>query len=76
MKMLPTGICSAPIHQHKARMIHVMVGLPSLTMRATSMSCLMDNFLAPQYISVKHLTFIDTAHFNILSNEGLRQFNT
>lgn len=74
--MLFTGICSAPINQLKAQMIHVMAGLPSLTMHATSMSCLMDDFLAPQYISVNHLTFTDTAHFNILSNEGLHQFNT
>lgn len=67
--MLFTAICAALIDQH------VMVGLPSLTMYAASMSCLMDNFLAPQYISLMHLTFIDMAHFNIVSNEGLHQFN-
>lgn len=74
--MLFTGVCVAPIHHHRAQIIHVMAGLPSSTMHATSMSCLMDSFLAPQYISVKHLTFIDTAQFNILSNEGIHQFNT
>lgn len=71
-----TGSWAAPIHHHRVQMIHVMAGLPSLTMHATSMSRLMDNFLAPQYISVKHSTFTNTAHLNILSNEGLHQFNT
>lgn len=71
-----TGSWAAPIHHHRVQMIHVMAGLPSLTMHATSMSHLMDNFLAPQYISVRHLTFTNTAHLNILSNEGLHQFNT
>lgn len=51
-------------------------GLPLLTMRVTSVACVMDNFLAPHYISLEHLTFIDTAHFNIPSNEGLHKFNT
>lgn len=45
-------------------------------MHATSMSCLMDNFLAPRYISGKHLTFIDTDQFDIPSTGGLHQFNT
>ena len=67
---------NVPIHHHAAQMMNVMAALPSLTMRATSMSCLMDDFLASQYISVKHLTFRDTNHFNILNNEGLHQFNT
>lgn len=68
---------AAPIHQHThSSVIHVIAGLPSLTMHATSMSCLMDNFLAHECISLKHLTFIDTVHFNILSNEGLHLFNT
>lgn len=71
-----TGSWAAPIHHHRVQMIHVMAGLPSLTMHATFMSRLMDNFLAPQYISVKHLTFTNTEHLNILSNEGLHQFNT
>lgn len=74
--MLFTGIWEPSIHQHEAQMIHVTAGLPSLTMHATFMSCLMDDFLAPQYISVKHLTFTKTPHFNILSIEGLHQFNT
>lgn len=74
--MLSTGICAALIHHYKAQKIHGIAGQPSLTMHDTSMSWLMDNFLAPQYISVKHLTFIDMAHYNILSNEGLHQFNT
>lgn len=45
-------------------------------MHATSMSRLMDNFLAPRYISGKHLTFIDTNLFDIPSTGGLHQFNT
>lgn len=76
IEMLSTEIGAAPIHHHRAWIMYVLASPPSSTMHATSMSCLMDNFLAPQYISVKHLTFIDTAQFNILSNEGPHQFKT
>lgn len=52
------------VHLYKERRWHMMGWLPSLTMHDTSMSPLMDNFLAPENILWRHLTFIDTAHFN------------
>lgn len=48
---------------------------PSLIIHDTSTSCVMDNVLVPQYISVKHLTFINTVQFSILSNKRLRKLN-
>lgn len=65
------NLCSS---HPSSQSMYVLASSPSSTMHATSMSCLMDNFLAPQYISVKHLTFINTDQFNILCNEGPHQF--
>lgn len=48
---------------------------PSLIIHDTSTSCVMDNVLAPQCIPVKHLPFINTVQFSILSNKGLRKLN-